>query len=232
MIYGIFILQVGSGTVFWILWEVIGGFLILWTLLIRKDVFKKYKRIRILFHAGVIAAMSVLVILCSMIIGEFRSKGESDLDYIIVLGAQVREDGPSAVLKYRLDAAIDYLNENKGTMCIVSGGQGSNERVSEAEGMYDYLVKNGIDSEHIILEKQATNTVENIKNSKVLMDDSYDSVGIVTNNFHLFRAVQIAKAQGLENVSGIAAGSNAFCLANNILRECLGVLKEWLFQNI
>ena len=39
-------------------------------------------------------------------------KGSQDLDYIIVLGAQVREDGPSVVLKYRLDAAVDYLNGN------------------------------------------------------------------------------------------------------------------------
>lgn len=55
------------------------------------------------------------------------------LDYIIVLGAQVRKDGPSPVLKYRLDKAVEYLNENPDTVCIVSGGQGSNEPWSEAE---------------------------------------------------------------------------------------------------
>lgn len=98
--------------------------------------------------------------------------------------------------------------------------------------MYTYLVKIGISSDRIILEDKSTSTVENIRNSKVLLDDSYHSVGIVTNNFHTFRAVRIAKKQGLRNVSGIAAESNIFYLPNNVLRECCGILKDWLFGNI
>lgn len=154
------------------------------------------------------------------------------LDYIIVLGAQVKEDGPSIVLQYRLDKAISYLSDNPTTRCIVSGGQGDNEPFSEAEGMYNYLVANGVDSERIILEDQSTSTVENIRNSKALLNDLYNSVGIVTNDFHVFRAVRIAKVQGLKNISGIAAESNAFYLPNNVLRECCGILKDWLFGNI
>lgn len=232
IIYGIFIFQVGSGTWFWIIWEVIGTFFFLWSLLIQKGFFITHKRIKNLFYVFVSITFAVLVLFCSMIAGDFRSKGEEKLDYIIVLGAQVREGGPSVVLKHRLDAAISYLNDNPTTQCIVSGGQGVNEPFSEAEGMYTYLVKIGISSDRIILEDKSTSTVENIRNSKVLLDDSYHSVGIVTNNFHTFRAVRIAKKQGLRNVSGIAAESNIFYLPNNVLRECCGILKDWLFGNI
>jgi uncharacterized SAM-binding protein YcdF (DUF218 family) len=155
-------------------------------------------------------------------------RADPGMDYIIVLGAQVKEDGPSVVLKYRLDAAYDYMTENPDTMCIVSGGQGVNEPFSEAEGMKEYLLKNGIDRSRIILEDKSTSTAENFKYSKVLLKQPYDSVGIVTNNFHMFRAIHIAKAQGLKNVCGIAAPSNTIYLPNNVLRECLGILKDWM----
>ena len=231
-LYGILVLQVGSGTLFWLLWEAIGAFFLIWALLIHKEFLILHKRIKIVFHALVVIGVAVLVTFCGMIVGEFSSTGKQNLDYIIVLGAQVRENGPSVVLKYRLDAAIDYLNGNPDTICIVSGGQGPNEPFSEAKGMADYLTEHGIEEERILLEDKSTNTVENIKYSKVLMKQSYDSVGIVTNNFHVFRAVQIAKVQGLEGVCGIAADSNVLYLPNNVLRECCGILKDWIMKNI
>jgi uncharacterized SAM-binding protein YcdF (DUF218 family) len=180
----------------------------------------------------VIVGLAVITVLCGMINGEFKSKGQQNLDYIIVLGAQVRESGPSVVLQYRLDAAIDYLNKNPDTICIVSGGQGVNEPFSEAEGMAKYLLENGIEKDRILLEDESRNTVQNIQNSKDIMEELYNGVGIVTNNFHVFRAVQLAKAQGLKCVSGIAADSNALYLPNNMLRECCGILKDWFMNHI
>lgn len=116
------------------------------------------------------------------------------------------KDGPSPVLKYRLDKAVEYLNENPDTVCIVSGGQGSNEPWSEAEGMARYLQEKGIDTARILTEDQSQTTGQNITNSKKLMKEGA-SVGIVTNNFHVFRALQIAKKYGLSDVCGIAADS-------------------------
>ena len=104
-----------------------------------------------------IVGIAVITVLCGMITGEFKSKGQQNLDYIIVLGAQVRESGPSVVLQYRLDAAIDYLNKNPDTICIVSGGQGVNEPFSEAEGMAKYLLENGIEMDRILLEEMSKN---------------------------------------------------------------------------
>lgn len=231
-LYGILVLQVGSGTLFWLLWEVIGAFFLIWALLIHKEFFVLHKKIKLVFYVVVAMAVVVLTTFCGMIIGGFSSTSKQNLDYMIVLGAQVHEDGPSVVLKYRLDAAIDYLNANPDTICIVSGGQGANEPFPEAKGMADYLMEHGIDAERILLEDKSTSTVENIKYSKALIKQSYDSVGIVTNNFHVYRAVQIAKVQGLEGVCGIAADSNLLYLPNNMLRECCGILKDWIMKNI
>ena len=127
---------------------------------------------------------------------------------------------------------ISLLNENPDTLCVVSGGQGINEPFSEAEGMADYLIEHGIEASRILLEDKATNTAENIILSKTLMEPAYNGVGIVTNNFHVFRAVQIAKAKGLKNVCGIAADSDVLYLPNNVLRECCGILKDWIMNNI
>lgn len=232
ILYGILVLQVGSGTGFWMIWEVIGVFFFLWAFLLHTNYFNSHRRMKAVFHTLVGVGIAVVIILCIMIASEFSAKGSQNLDYIIVLGAQVREDGPSVVLKYRLDAAADYLNENPDTICIVSGGQGVNEPFSEAEGMEKYLLDKGIDEHRIILEDKSTSTVENIQNSKMLMEEPYNGVGIVTNNFHVFRAVHIAKAQGLEEVCGIAADSNVWYLPNNVLRECCGILKDWIVNYI
>jgi uncharacterized SAM-binding protein YcdF (DUF218 family) len=232
ILYGMMILGVGSGTNFWLMWEAIGGAFLVWAFLVHIRFFASHKIVGKLFCTMVVIGIVTISVLSGLIATEFRSKGQANLDYIIVLGAQVRDSGPSVILKYRLDAAIEYLSENTDTVCIVSGGKGVNEPFSEAEGMADYLIKKGLDPERILLEDQSRNTVENILNSKALLNSLYQNVGIVTNNFHVFRAVQIAKAQGLKEVCGIAAESNIFYLPNNGLRECLGILKDWVFGNI
>ena len=217
ILYGLLILQVGSGTGFWMIWEMIGLFFFVWAILLQKNFFDSHRKLKIIFHSMLIVGIAVITMLCGMITGEFKSKGQQNLDYIIVLGAQVRESGPSVVLQYRLDA---------------SGGQGVNEPFSEAEGMAKYLLENGIEKDRILLEDESRNTVQNIQNSKDIMEESYNGVGIITNNFHVFRAVQIAKAQGLKGVSGIAADSNVLYLPNNMLRECCGILKDWFMNHI
>lgn len=179
-----------------------------------------------------IAGVIIFAIVQGCIISSFGAKGESGLDYIIVLGAQVKEKGPSVVLKYRLDAAYDYLIENENTVCIVSGGQGSNEPCSEAQGMYDYLEGKGIAGERIIMEDKSTDTSENIAFSSVFLDMENDSVGIVTNNFHVFRGVHIARHYGIKNVCGISADSNVVFLLNNMVREFFGVVKDLVVGNL
>ena len=161
----------------------------------------------------------------SCIVSKMHAQGKPDLDYVVVLGAQVRKSGPSLVLRYRLDKAIEYLDENPNTICIVSGGKGPNEPFPEAQGMADYLKEHGIDEQRILEEPDSKTTEENIVNSKKLISDDDASVGVITNNFHMFRALQIADKYGLDNAQGIAAGSPPNMLVNNMVREFFAEIK-------
>ena len=228
LIYGLLVLGTGSGTGFWMVWEIISIFFFLWALLVHKKFFVTHIKLALCFQSLIIIVFLILIVFSVKIFSGFDEKGMPDLDYIIVLGAQVRQDGPSVVLKYRLDAAVKYLNDNPNTVCIVSGGQGPNEPFTEAKGMADYLCQQGIVPERIILEAQSASTFENISFSKAFIDHSENGVGIVTNNFHMYRALKIARDQGLENVCGIAADSTALYLPNNILREICCMIKAIL----
>lgn len=222
------------GTNFYFIWLIMGIMLIAWGICMKRGILIPLipvwiKRISlVLFCMGCL----IFVIVEGCILSGFTAKGPEELDYIIVLGAQMKAHGPSRVLKMRLDKAYDYLVSNPDTLVIVSGGQGSNEHISEAQGMYDYLVEKGIASERIIREDQSRNTSQNINFSSEYLDKEKDSVGIVTNNFHIFRATNIGKKSGYKQIYGIAAPSELLMQGNNMLREFMGVMKDFLVGNI
>jgi len=225
IIYGIKILSAGSGTNFFMVWFVMGMVFLVFAGAIWLGIWNKLPRVIWKSFVGIVSAGIVcFLIVEGCIISGFFQQEEEHLDYIIVLGAQVYAHGPSHVLKYRLDEAIMYLNENSDTICIVSGGKGYNEPFEEAVGMADYLKKKGISENRIILETKSLTTEQNISNSMELMKEDA-SVGIATNNFHIFRALQIAKKEGLKNVCGIVAESNPMYLPNNMLREFFAMIK-------
>lgn len=228
-VYGILIFGTGSGTGFFLVWLALAVVFAALGISVLFDLWKKVPKpaawvLTGLVLAGIILFGAVEV----MIAGQMHAQGEPGLDYIIVLGAQVRESGPSRILKYRLDRAAEYLKENPDTICIVSGGQGYNEPFPEAEGMASYLQEQGIGQERMILESESESTEENIRNSMEFIDDRA-SVGIVTNDFHVFRAVQTAEKEGLKNVCGIAGGSPRLYLPNNMFREFFAEIKFLLF---
>lgn len=225
MIYGIKVLSVGSGTGFFMVWLLMGIIFFVFAGVIWFGIWSRLPGGLQKCFIGVISiGAAVFLIIQGCIISGFSQHGETKLDYIIVLGAQVYEHGPSLVLKYRLDKAVEYLNDNSDTICIVSGGQGDNEPFAEAVGMAEYLKKNGVSGDRIILETKSLTTEQNVINSMELMEKDA-SAGIVTNNFHMFRALQIAKKQGLKNVCGIAADSTRLYLPNNMLREFFAMIK-------
>ena len=116
--------------------------------------------------------------------------------------------------------------------CVVSGGRGPNESETEASAMRRYLIQKGIAPNRIHVENRSQNTVENIKYSAKLIDIKGDRIGIVTNNFHVYRGLSLAKKTGYRQVYGIAAPSTPLYLANNMLREVLGVVKDKAAGNI
>lgn len=247
IVYGSIILAVGSGTLFFLIWFLLAAFILLQTSL--PDLQKKasgkgkqfLKYLKIFLNVIWITAGMVVIVTWLLIGTCFHDKGQPDADYLIVLGSQVRKDGPSVVTKYRLDAAYDYLLENPNTICIMSGGQGWNEPATEAVVMKQYLVNKGVNKNRILSEDQSRNTIENILNCKALIQkregsssesNINDEVCIVTNNFHLYRGTHLAMHAGFRNISGIAAYTTPIYLPNNMLRESLGILKDFLFGNL
>lgn len=170
----------------------------------------------------VIAAVAVfLAVECLVFSGAFQKPPEG-LDAIIVLGARVDENGPSGSLRQRINAARVYLEENPDTVCIASGGQGEDEPMSEAECIRDHLVAGGIDADRILLENRSTSTEENMRYSLPMLrspETDVESVGIVTNDFHVFRALCLARKIGGFTFYGVPARSTMFGFIHYAMRE-------------
>lgn len=168
------------------------------------------------------------------VISKMNARPEDGCDYMIVLGAHVRGEVVSRALAQRLDMAYDYAvkESNKECRIIVSGGQGSNEDITEALAMKRYLVAKGLEESRIFMEDKSTDTNENIElSADMYIKDKSAKVVIVTNNFHVFRSIQLAKADGLKNVSGLAAPCNIGLLLNYMVREAVGITKEIVYGN-
>ena len=225
---------VGHGTNFYFIWLFLGVGTILFTLLWKKGFFAEHVPVglRRLFLIGVLLGGLLFVVVEGCIISGFSAEGKAGLDYLVVLGAQMKANGPSKALQYRLDEAVLYLEQNEETKVIVSGGKGPDEHISEAQGMYDYLIQKGIAYDRIIMEDKSENTFQNLAYSAKCLNKEDDAVGVVTNNFHVFRAVKIAEKAGYEDVCGIAARGEPFLQYNNMMREFLGVVKDFLVGNM
>ena len=222
-----------AGTKFYLIWLVFAAVLTCAGLAFQKEIWEILPvPCRLAGIAIVCAAVIFFFFIEGLILSGFHAKAQQDLPYIVVLGAQMKKNGPCVALARRLDAAADYLEDNPGTVCIVSGGKGSNEPVSEAQGMYEYLVKKGISPMRIIQEDRSRNTYENLEYSRKLIPEEITDVGIVTSNFHVYRAVQLAKMHGFSECEGIGAGSGMYFLPNNMLREFFGVLKDWAINGM
>ena len=222
-----------AGTRFYLIWFVLAVMFGGAGLFLQKKIwFLMPAACRIGMVAVLCTTVFFFVLIEGLILKGFHAKAKPELEYLIVLGAQMKKNGPSIALARRLDAAAAYLQENPETLCVVSGGKGSNEPISEAQGMYEYLVKKGIEGNRIILEDQSRNTFENLEFSRKLIPEKIKSAGIVTSNFHVYRALQLSKIHGFEMAEGIGAGSGMYFLPNNMLREFFGVVKDWVFSGM
>lgn len=150
---------------------------------------------------------------------------------IIVLGCKVNGTEPSLMLLKRLEAALGYLNDNKEAVCIVSGGKGDNEGISEAQCMYNYLTEHGIQKERVICEDKSKTTSENLEFSKKIIEKLglSQNIAIVTDGFHEFRASIIAKKHELNPTGAISADTPLYLLATYHFRETIAIANEIIF---
>lgn len=156
-----------------------------------------------------------------------RGTAKTPCACIIVLGCKIVDSVPSVSLQDRIRAAGDYLMRHPDTIAILSGGQSENETVTEARYMFSRLTQMGIDPARLILEEESLNTWENLRFSTKLMDSKLDArpgcVGLLSSEYHLFRAAMYAKKQGLQVVTIPAPTSQFFIKLNGFLREGAGV---------
>ena len=167
-----------------------------------------------------------------LVISGLHAQAPANLPALIVLGARVDPDGPSPALNRRLNAVMACLDDHPDAVIIASGGQGRDEPMTEARCIRDELVKRGVDPDRIVMEERSTATVENIEYSMALLDDPNEPVGIVTNNYHVWRAVRLAKKAGLINACGIAAEYTGHTKFHYMIREAVCIAADFLRGNL
>ena len=216
-----------------ILPAIIGFFLIFYSL---KPTWERYLKnvnpfFRKLTYWAFLLTLTVFVIVegCIIIGSVYSPEPEIKPEYVIVLGAGIKEDGtPTLTLLNRLEKCVTYAGENPEAYIVVSGGQGRNEPEPEGQAMAKYLVARGVSSERIIIEDKSTSTMENFNFSKKLINDVKE-VDFITNDFHIFRATILAGRNGLK-AYGYGTPTPGIVLINCYLREFFALFKSLIFD--
>lgn len=195
-----------------------------------------FKRIMKKIPKEVKAAVGTLVVLLlgfCVFLGAYGSISDADYNenVLIVLGSGVNGETPTRPLVNRLDKAVEYYEKNPDVTIIVTGGQGPQEDITEAEAMERYLISKNIPKEKIIKEDKATSTSENYKFSKKIIDENFENPDIVTitNVFHIYRSKRLALLAGLETKM-LGARTPLSAVPSSYLREILAVFKLWIFK--
>ena len=176
----------------------------------------------------------IATVCCALMSTKYKIK--QPMDYIIILGCAIRKDGsPTPILRGRIDRALAFDKEqaenwNKCAKFVPSGGQGSDEVVSEAESMKRYLMEQGIPEERILKEDKSVNTYQNMAFSKkVIEKDAGDlskaSIAFSTTNYHVFRGYTLAKKLNM-SIKGLSAKTKLYFFPNAFLREFIGLIVE------
>lgn len=188
---------------------------------------KALKLLRRIFTICLIIGLIAFGITESFIVKASFGDSDKHCDYMVVLGAKVRETGPSVSLWDRIYGAAGYLYANPDVIAVVSGGQGDDEPMTEGQAMFDELVNLGIAPERIWIEDKATSTRENINFALDLIEEKTGTrphtLGVVSSEYHLFRASLFAESCGVDFVGIPAPTSRVSQLANHMMREVAGV---------
>ena len=194
---------------------------------------KGVRLLRGIFTGGLCLLALAMAVTLGGILHAAQGDPDQNCDYVLVLGAGVDGERPSRSLQERLTAAESYLRAHPQTICVVSGGQGGGEDITEAECMYRELTARGIEAGRILLEDRASTTAENIRFTLELLEKEgirLQKLGIVSSEYHLFRAKLMASRLGVEAV-GIPAKTGLLPLKlTYFFREIFGVWYYWIFH--
>ena len=175
----------------------------------------------IIFGINLYVTMSV----SKQIIKESDYKKLSDMDCIIILGAGIWGDGPSPMLEDRFLEGIDLYQKNVSNKIIMSGDHGKKE-YDEVNIMKEFAIEKGIPSENIFMDHAGFSTYESIYRAKEIFEAK--KVVIITQKYHLYRALYIAKELGIE-AYGVGADPRKYVGATyREIREILARDKDFI----
>lgn len=195
-----------------------------------KRIWKKKKGKKFLVTISAILLIGVTVFTSTLIsIVNSSDYSATNETTVIVLGCRIWGSTPSRALRARVDVAVDYMQKNQDAVAILSGGQGSDENLSEAQCMYNLMTQAGIDASRIYLEDQSTSTDENIAFSKKIIEDNNLStnVAVATTDYHQKRSAMICKKNDL-TASSLPSLSGKGTRATFFTREVFGVWAQWV----
>jgi uncharacterized SAM-binding protein YcdF (DUF218 family) len=154
-----------------------------------------------------------------------------DENVVIVLGAGLRGEDVTRTLANRLDRAIEYYKKNSNVIIVVCGGLGEQADITEALAMKRYLIDRGVPKDNIIKEDNSHNTLQNLYFANNILTERFPegfrSV-IVTNDFHVYRAMRFARIAGIPYPRHMGARTPWYTLSVNYLRETVAVFRMWV----
>lgn len=184
-----------------------------------------------------LAALVAFGVLEAVVLSGGRTQIQGQPEIMVIFGCQVKPDGPSALLRDRLDTALDYLEGHPDLTVVVTGGQGDDEHVSEAQCMYDYLTGHGVDGERIVLEDRSSNTWQNIRYTlELYQSGALEPSGkflLASSDFHLRRIKLLWERAwpGTYTLSTLAAPcSHLPSRVQMFFREPLALAKSFFFD--
>lgn len=192
---------------------------------VRSGSSKLCRRLAIIGRASFAAfALSFVLIQGMIVAGERTDPQVYEADFILVLGARIYDDRPSAALASRLDTAADLLLQNPDASLVLCGGQGPDEIMPEAHMMQQYLIARGVPAHRLLIEDQSHNTIANIAYARDKFDLTHKKTAVVTNEFHLARARRLMQQAGLHPYGAPAPTPYRTVRAVSHLREYCSTL--------
>ncbi len=233
VVYALALFFTGFGGYLSLIWFVPAFLCVLFALMIKgKITLKKWQKLMMMYV--LVPIVLFFLIVEGIIISGFFQKPKEEPKYIVVLGATVYDHGPCYILRQRLKESKKWADVYPEAMIVVTGGQGKDEPFTEGSEMKRYLVEElGVSKDRIIVEEKSMNTFENMTFSGEILENTDDAfsyeetpVLLVTNNFHMYRAMRIAKKAGFENLSGAPSGTYPYLFPHYMVREFGAVLKN------
>ena len=194
----------------------------------------------ILVVIGIVVVIGVSLVVAAMIAMHQGAKGHAVAEDTpaVVLGCHVKDGRPSRILGERIDAAYEYLSSHPQAIAVLSGGQGEDEAISEAECMYRELTARGIDGSRLYKEESSVNTPTNLRHSREILEEvlGADSawtedheIALITSEFHCYRGCLHAKQEGLSPVAYALKTAMPYVIPF-YLREIVAVVYTWFFR--